>query len=471
MSVADAARRARGSSLRLRARWALPIHLPPIEDAEVVISEGRIAHVGKAPRNAVADVDLGMAAILPGLVNVHSHLEYTVFRGLLEDVPFFTWIRSLTALKAHLTRDEWLSSALLGAAEMLAAGITTIADCADAGASLPALLASGQRGIVFREVFGIEAEPSAETIVSHLSDKIIDMRAHIARSGGEERVSVGISPHAPYTVRGELFSALADYARREGLRQAIHVAESPAEEALFRDGTGAFADMFARRGIRWETPGTSPTRYIAEQGGLDAPTLAIHGVHMDAEDAAVLARKGASIAHCPKSNGKLGTGLAPARTWLDAGLAVGLGTDSVASNNNADLFEEMRAAIFSARARMQDERALSAKEALMMATTGGAKALGLEQETGALRVGRPADLCIVRLDGLHITPAADDNPVAALVYGARASDVAVTMVEGRVLYEGGRCLMLDVPRLHGIVGETRKRLRREWERSLAASAP
>jgi 5-methylthioadenosine/S-adenosylhomocysteine deaminase len=446
----------------------VPVDLPPIEDGEVVVEDGVIVSMGKAVSGEPAH-DFGLAAILPGFVNVHSHLEYTVMRGLLEDMAFFPWIRTLTALKAHLTLEDWTASATLGAAEMAAAGMTTIGDAADAGASLAALLASGHRGIVYREVFGIEREPSNDTILSVLGSRIAAMRAQVARAGADERVGIGISPHAPYTVRPDLFRALAEFAVRERLPQTIHLAESPAETDLVQQGTGPFAEMFRRRGIPWSPPGVSPTAHLDASGALTPGTLVVHTVHVDADDAQLLKERGAAVAHCPKSNGKLAAGFAPVRTLLDAGLPVGLGTDSVASNNTADMFEEMRSAVFTARSRGTDVQALGGRDVLRMATLGGAKALGLDREIGTLVRGKQADLCVVRLDGLHVTPTADDNPVAALVYGCRASDVALTMVGGRVLYESGRNVLLDVARLRQVVGEARKRLRHEVAKSLGAT--
>lgn len=442
--------------LGYRARWILPIDAPPIENGEIVVEAGRIVSVGPA-RGVARGRDFGLAAILPGLVNAHAHLEYTVFRGLLEDVAFFPWIRELTRLKTLLTADDWVASATLGAAEMIAAGVTCVGDCADAGASLDALLASGLRGIVFREVFGIGEDEPVEVIVARLEEQVLAMRA---RPPGE-RIAVGISPHAPYTVRPALFAALADLARRRNLRQAVHIAESPAEDDLIRRGTGPFAEMFARRGIAWQRAGVSPARYVADCGGLDAPTLAVHCVHVDRDDADLLAARGASVAHCPKSNNKLGAGVAPLRTLLDAGLAVGLGTDSVASNNAVDMFEEMRAAAGGARSRERNVAALSAGEALDLATRGGARALGLDAEIGTLTPGKRADLCVVRLDGLHLAPAALDDPVSALVWGARAGDVAFTLVDGQVLYDGeGFAADLPVLGMREAVRAARARLRR-----------
>jgi 5-methylthioadenosine/S-adenosylhomocysteine deaminase len=466
MSLADTFRHTEGT-VRLRANWVVPVDMPPIRDGEVHIENGEITWVGKASgREPTAD--FRMSAILPGLVNVHAHLEYTVMRGLLEDIEFFPWIRTLTALKAHLSLEDWIASASLGAGEMLAGGITTVADASDAGAALTAILTSGQRGIVFREVFGIEKEPSVEQTLSVLKRRLGDMRLQVERHHAQDRVTVGVSPHAPYTVRPQLVRALAAYCGEHDLRQTIHVAESPAETQLIREGSGEFAQMFARRNIAWEAPGTSPVRHVADCGGFEAPTLAVHCVHADAADAALLREKGVSVAHCPKSNGKLGAGFAPVRMLLDAGVTVGLGTDSVAANNGADLLEEMRYAVHVARAREHTTRALTAREALYMATLGGATALGLQDQVGGLRRGKRADLCVVRLDGLHVTPAADDDPISAIVYGARASDVLLTMVDGRVLYESGNFIMLDIGHLRAAVTEIRRRLRREAAKILGS---
>ena len=468
VSVADLVRR--GGALRLRARWILPIDLPPIENGEIVLEDGVITHVGKASGGGASDAhDLGFSAILPGLVNTHAHLEYTVLRGLVEDLPFFPWVRTLNALKAYLNGDDWAASATLGAAEMLSSGITTVADASDAGAALTALLASGQRGTVYREVFGIEEQPTVEATVAALHTKLVAMRAQSARMGGGDRVRLGISPHAPYTVRPALFRALAEYAAREGLPQTIHCAESPAEAELIAHGTGPFAEMFERRGIAWRAAGVSPVRYLDECGALQPGTLAVHTVQVDADDARLLKERGVSVAHCPKSNGKLAAGFAPLRTLLDAGVPVGLGTDSVVSNNGTDLFEEMRFAVYQARALTHDARALTARDALRLATLGGAEALGMGGEIGSLVRGKKADLCVVRFDGLHLAPAAEDSPEAALVYSARASDIHLTMVGGRVVYEGGLHTLLDVGRLRQSVVEARRRIKREAERIRGAA--
>jgi 5-methylthioadenosine/S-adenosylhomocysteine deaminase len=440
--------------------------MPPIEDGEVTVEDGRITFVGKAMARADDRMvhDFGMAAILPGFVNVHAHLEYTVMRGLLEDMAFFPWIRTLTALKQYLNLDDWVTSATFGAAEMLAAGITCVADACDAGASLSALATAGMRGIVYREVFGIEAEPPIAETVSHLKTRLHAMRSQLHRLGTSDRIELGISPHAPYTVRSDLFRALRAYAEEERLPQTIHLAETPAEVELIRQGTGPFADMFERRGIKWTPPKVSPTRYLADSGALTPGTLVVHAVHLDETDATILKEHGCVVAHCPKSNGKLGAGFAPIRMLRNAGLDIGLGTDSVASNNSADMFEEMREAVFQSRSREQDTTALTARDVLNMATLGGATVLGKAGEIGSLEANKRADLCVVRLDGLHVAPTGNDNPIAAIVFGCRASDVSLTMVDGKVVYEIGKHHFLNVPHLRQTLVECRRKLVHEAKR-------
>ncbi|MBB6052660.1 amidohydrolase family protein [Armatimonas rosea] len=462
--LTDLLRNAEGP-VRLKARWVLPISGPLFENGEVAFENGILTYVGRARPDAGA-LDLGLAAILPGLVNVHAHLEYTVLRGLLEDMPFFPWIRGLTGLKAFLTLDDWVTSATLGAAELAAAGITTVGDACDAGATINALVSSGLRGTVFREVFGIESQPPVSQTLDVLRRQLAQMGSTLSRSNAESRVHLGVSPHAPYTVRAELFQALADFSDQNGYLQTIHLAESPAEEALFQIGGGPFKEMFDRRGIAWPTKDISPIAYAKQAGALDARTLAVHCVHASDDDITLLANAGASVAHCPRSNGKLGAGLAPLRALKERGLDIGLGTDSMVSGNSADFFEEMRAAVYGARAREQDTRALTAKEALFMATLGGARALHREREVGSLELGKQADLCVVRLDGVHHAPVGDDNPEAALVYSARASDVCLTLVAGQAVYDHGRYPTVDVARLRQSVLTARRKVRSEGEKIL-----
>ena len=419
------------------ARWVLPMDGPPVSDGEVIVEDGRIAAVRPHQTPANECRDFGESVLLPGLVNAHTHLEYTALRGFLEDVPFFPWIRALTAAKASLDADDWLWSARLGVLESVASGVTTVGDNTDAGVTMRVLADTGLRAIVYQELFGIDERNPVEPILDDLRAKI---EAH--RRLASVRVGVGVSPHAPYTIRPALFRALEAYVAAECLPTSIHVAESPAESLLTERGEGAFAEMYARRGVTWETPYQTPTRYVYDQGALTPTALAVHCIHQTPEDTALLAASGAAVIHCPKSNAKLGAGIAPLARWLRTkGLRVGLGTDSAVSNNALDLWEEMRFALLMARAVGEDVEAVTAHDVLRLATLGGAEAMGLASQAGSLTPGKRADLIAVRLDRPHAVPATD--PYAALVYSVRADDVVLTVCDGEGLYDAGAWPTLD----------------------------
>ena len=419
------------------AQWVLPMDAPPIDGGEVVVEDGLIAAIRPRRTPAAQCRDFGDAVLLPGLVNAHSHLEYTALRGFLEDVPFFPWIRALTAAKASLTAEDWLWSARLGALECAASGITTLGDNTDAGVTMRVLSGSGQRGIVYQELFGIDDREPVGPIIAALQAKIA---AH--RSLASDRVAVGVSPHALYTIRPALFEAINAYVAAEHLPTSIHIAESPAESALTELGEGPFAEMYARRGITWQAPHETPTEYANQSGALGPNTLAVHCVHQTAADIALLADRRAAIIHCPKSNAKLGAGIAPLSRWLKTpNLRVGLGTDSAVSNNSLDLWEEMRFALLLQRAKLEDAEAVTARDVLHLATLGGADAMGLSAQIGSLTPGKRADLIAVSLTQPHTVPATD--PYAALVYSASASDVIFTLCDGEVIYDTGVWPTLD----------------------------
>ena len=426
------------STRSLRAYWVLPISGPPIENGEVIIDGDRIVDVRKASATTTSDVtDFGPAIIMPGLVNVHTHLDYTLMRGLLEEIPFFPWIRQLTARKSALSWDDWVASATMGAAEAVASGITTIGDCTDSGAALYGARELGLSGVIYQEVFGIDESSTVDAILQELKAKVQNLV--VAAVG--TRLEIGISPHAPYTVRPALMTALAQYRREHALKVCIHAAESQAEAELIRSGTGPIAEMFDRRGISWQPPRSGATAYLGSLGILGRDTLLVHGVQLAAEERAALRSSEVAWAHCPKSNAKLGNGVADlgmlgleaARTSGAGPPRIGLGSDSVASNNNMDLFEEMRFAVLMQRGMQRKISALTAKEAVEMATIGGAKSLGLAADIGSLEPGKLADLCVVRLGDLHSSPYYD--PYSALVYASRAPDVIHTIIGGITEYD------------------------------------
>jgi 5-methylthioadenosine/S-adenosylhomocysteine deaminase len=234
-------------------------------------------------------------------------------------------------------------------------------------------------------------------------------------------------------VSADLFRSVADYARADSLDVCIHTAESGAEREMMMLGTGEFADGLAARGIEWSAPGTSTIRYFDSLGVLDFVPLLVHCVQVDSEDVDLIAEHRARVAHCPKSNAKLGHGLAHLDLMLDRGVVVGLGTDSVASNNRCDMLEEARFCGLIYRIATLDYRQPPAEDLLKLATLDSAKALRLDSEIGSLEVGKQADIIAIDLSRTHNLPVHD--PTTTIVFSATSADVVLTVVAGRVLFD------------------------------------
>ena len=443
------------------ARWILPITALPIANGAVAVQSDQILAVGSLAELCAQFPDanvrnFGAAALLPGLVNVHSHLELTAFRGRLEEPHFQHWIANLIQLKSErLSSDDLLNSARLGCIEAIRAGVTTLGDTADATATLEALIKSGLRGVVFQECFGPRVE-QADASVQAIERKLYDLHEHIFDVGAQERVRLGVSPHAPYSVSDRLFAQVAELSFEMSLDMAIHTAESQDEVNLLRNGTGAFAESLQRRGIAFNVPGCSTIQYFQQLGVLEAAPLLIHCVMVDDEDVALLKAAGARVAHCPKSNAKFGHGIAPLTALLRAEMDVGLGTDSMASNNACDLLEEARFCALLQRAKHHDPLLLGPDALLKMITLDGARALNLDHRIGSLETGKQADLIAIDLSRAHNTPHYD--PAAALIFSCSASDVIFTMVAGRTLYETGQVQSLDESEILQMVRTTQAKL-------------
>ena len=401
----------------LSADWVLPVSGPPVPDGAVSIEGGRIAAVGPATELG-AGRRFPNAAIVPGFVNAHSHLEYAVYAGFGDGLGFGDWIGLHVERKGRIAFDDMEAIARLGAAECLRSGITAIGDCSFSGAAATACADVGLRGTIYLEVFG-ESPGVIET-------RFGPMRERIAEALSDGRLRLGVSPHAPYTCSLDLYRACDEL----DLPVATHLAESEAENEFLRTGGGAweaFGDMLVK------PLGTTGIRALADAGLLDRRVLAAHCVQADAEEIGMLSEHDVAVAHCPRSNALLGCGIAPVAELLAAGVRVGIGTDSPASTPSFDMFEELRMAVALARLADSESEAAAPARVLELATLGSASALGLEGELGSLDPGKQADLAVVSLEGSPYLPWED--PAAAVVMGGSASRVLLTMVGGEVPYE------------------------------------
>jgi len=441
-----------------RAGWVLPVATPPVRDGAVLVdAHGRIAAVGPAAAVHAPDdaetIALDDAALIPGLVNVHAHPELAMFRGALEDLPFRDWIlRLVGAKRVALTDDDYAAAARWTAVEALRAGITTLGATEASGAALAALAEAGLRGVVYLEAFG--PDPASA------GDAMAELRTGIARLRDQEteRVRLGVSPHAPYTVSDRLLAEVAGWARAEGIPIAIHAAESATERALVVEGGGDFAPGLHARGIHVAPRGRSTIEMLDRLGVLRARPLLIHCVDVDADDIARIADSGSAVAHCPIANARLGHGLAPVPALQAAGVRVGIGTDSVASNNRLDMLDEARVASLLQRATLRDPSALPADELLRLCTRDGARALGLDDRIGTLEPGKEADLCAISLAAPHARPVRD--PATTILHSARGPDVRMTVVAGRILFRDGRVDSLDEASLAARVEDAATRVDR-----------
>lgn len=446
----------------LLARYVLPIDGPHIEDGAVLVRGTDIADVGTRdallaayPDEEVADY--GLAALMPGFVDLHTHLEYAVFRGAVDDLPYTRWKMEVQRREASLEARDWEDSALLGAIEAVRSGITTVADITDSGASVGAADAAGLRAVIYREVSTMDTA----AVPREMGRALADMEAWRERTD-PARTSIGIAPHSPYTCHPRLFQAVADAVGASETPVAIHLAGSRDEYDFVKYGSSPLGQDFRTQSgwaeQPWMPTGVSPVRYVYQWGLFDLPNvMAVHCVHVDDEDIDVLARNDVAIAHCPRCNAKLGMGIAPLSAFVAHGLRVGLGTDSPASNSTVDMFDEMRVGILIQRGMHGEAGFYSAETFIRMATLDGARALKLDHLVGSLTVGKRAD--IIAVDLSHSWQVPTQNPSSALVHTSNQEDVVMTMVNGRVLFDRGRFTTLDRDAMHARLDELRVKVR------------
>jgi cytosine/adenosine deaminase-related metal-dependent hydrolase len=394
----------------LSADWVLPVDAPPIAGGRIRFEDGVIVEVGPGR----AESHYKDAAIVPGFVNAHSHLEYSLYAGFGDGQAFGPWIGTHVERKQRIDEREMAALARRGVFDSLASGVTTTADYSFSGAAATAAAQLGLRAIVYLEVFALEPAEAQR--------QYEQKRAQVEETA---LVRIGISPHAPYTCSLEVYR----WCLSLGVPVGTHLAESTNENEWLEHGTGPLQGIAPLL-----VPPTGQRAVGTLEQVLGPDLLCAHCVEVDPDEIALLAERGVPVAHCPRSNALLGCGIAPLADLRASGVAVGLGTDSPASTPSFDIFEEMRTAIYAARARERCPEALLASDALRLATAEAARALRMDGEVGTLTPGKRADLAVVSLAGSPYHPVED--PAAAVVFGGSPERVLATIVDGQTRYRG-----------------------------------
>jgi 5-methylthioadenosine/S-adenosylhomocysteine deaminase len=359
--------------------------------------------------------------LIPGLVNTHTHLPMTLLRGMADDLPLETWLEDyIWPAEAHLDGDHCYAGALLAALEMIRTGTTCCNDMyffMDDVAR--ALDEAGLRGVICHGMIDTGHEEKRKKEIKE-TQRIIK-KCHNTAEG---RIKVALGPHAPYTCSEELLRWSREKADQEDLQIHIHVSETKGEVQNIRESTSK-----------------RPFEYLDSLGLLGPDFLAAHAVWLTSDEIKLIKCRGVKLSHNPVSNMKLASGISPVMELVRDGVCVALGTDGAASNNNLDLFQEMKTATLLQKVKQMDPTALPARKVLEMATTDGARALGLEDEIGTIEAGKKADLVLVDMKAPHLTP--QRNPLSNLVYSAEGSDVDTVICNGRILMQEKEMLVLD----------------------------
>lgn len=397
-----------------------------IEDGGVAIAGDIILEVGKGaeliarhPQARVMAEPHGL--IMPGLINVHTHAAMSLFRGLADDLELMQWLQDyIFPLEAGLSGEVVYQGTLLSIAEMIKSGTTSFCDMyLFAGDVARAAEESGMRAWIGEVLYDFPSPNYGE-----LDNGFAYTRQLLQRYRHHPLLSITVDPHAVYTCSPHLLTRLGDLAREEGALYVIHLAENEAEVRTCR-----------------ERYGRSPVDHLESLGLLGPQVVADHCVMLTNAEIELLARRGVKVAHCPESNLKLASGIAPVVQMLEAGICVGIGTDGSASNNDVDMFGEMNTTAKIHKVDRLDPTVMSAATTLHAATMGGARVLGAESLIGSLEPGKKADCIVLDLDQPHLTPIY--NPISHLVYAARGGDVIHSVINGRVVMEQRRLLTID----------------------------
>ncbi|MEW8969729.1 MAG: amidohydrolase [Mesobacillus sp.] len=384
----------------------------------------KIIFVGTTPEDVASydeKIDLKGNILLPGLVNTHGHTPMSLLRGYADDLHLQTWLEDkIWPLEAKYTPEHAKWGAKLSILEMIRTGTTTFVDMYDNMDEIAkAVEETGIRGVLCRGVIGFGSEELRQSKLKEAADF-----AKSWNNGANGRVTTMLSPHSPYTCSPEYISQIIDKSIELDVPLHTHMSETKFE---------------VEKNI--EEYGATPVRHLEKLGFFDRPSLVAHAVHVNDEDIQILAEKDVKVSHNIISNLKLGSGIAPVGKMLEKGVTVSLGTDSVASNNNLDLFEELKAAATVHKGVAQDATVITAQEALRMATINGAEALWLEERIGSLEAGKDADFIVVNSNQSFFYP--KHNPVSHLVYSGSGRDVRDVYVQGKQILDNGQFKTID----------------------------
>ena len=426
-------------------RWCVPVEPSEVvlEGHAVAVTDGRITAIlplekARAEFQPSVIVERPDHVLIPGLINAHTHAAMTLFRGLTDDMPLESWLHEgiWPAERRWVSAEMVRDGTELAIAEMLRGGITCFSD----QYFYPEIVAEAALDLSMRAVvatpvvdFPTGWAQDAEEYLQKAADLVHDPYAD------HPLIATAFAPHSTFALSDESFASLRVLADQLDVRVQIHLHETAAE-----------VDISLRQ------TGKRPYERLVDAGLVNRSLLAVHAVHMNDDEIARFAEAGVSLAHCPNSNLKLASGIAPIAKYRDAGLNVALGTDGAASNNMLDMFSEMRTAALLAKATASDASAVTAGDALYMATMGGARALGIEQLTGSIETGKWADLTCVNLGTLNSQPIYD--VVSQLVYATRADQVADVWVAGRRQLDNGQFTQIDTDALLTRGNEWRDRI-------------
>jgi len=405
------------AELVIKPRWIIPV-VPrgvTLTDHLLVIRDGRIAQICKADdlHGLLPDaeiVELPDHVLIPGLVNTHTHAAMTLMRGLADDLPLMRWLHEhIWPTEArHVSHEFVLDGTRLAIAEMIRGGTTCFNDMY----FFPEATAAAAMEAGMRASIGMIALEFPTNYASDAQDYLAKGLAMRDQFKGKPNLSFCLAPHAPYTVSDATFDRIGVLAEKLDVPIHLHVNET-------RDEVNHSASETGRR----------PLSRLASLGLLGPRLIAVHAVHLEPAEISMLASHGCHVSHCPSSNLKLASGIAPVAELLDAGVNVALGTDGAASNNRLDMFEEMRLAALLAKATADRADVVPAHQALELATYAGARALALDHNIGSIEVGKLADLTAVNLSDLELSPCYD--PASHLVYSASRHDVTHVWIEGQ----------------------------------------